>query len=141
MRGYSLIEIIFVIAIIGFLSSISISAFSKMRQVNQPKYASFVFADALKEASIKSKSSEEDSSWGVKINSSNIVVFSGSTYGSRSSSMDRIYDIPANLSFSGPTEIVFTKFYGLPSASGTTTFQNTFATSSVYVLASGAIGY
>jgi prepilin-type N-terminal cleavage/methylation domain-containing protein len=141
MKGFSLIELIIVIAIIGIIGSISMVTYNTMRKMGDVKHAAYVLVDSLKEAKNKAKMMEFDTDWGVNILTSDITVFSGSSYVSRDSVRDKIYDIPANLNITGPTEIVFTKFTGLPASFGEIIFTNDFGTSSVNILPSGAVSY
>lgn len=141
MKGFSIIEIIVVIAIISIVGSVSVVTYNTMRKVGDTKHAAYVFVDALKEAKNKAKMMDNNTDWGVKINLTDITVFSGSSYNTRNSNQDKTYEIPPNLTISGPTEIVFSKFSSLPNTFGTTTFGNAFGTSSTYVLEAGVIGY
>lgn len=141
MKGFSLIEMIIVLAIISIVGSVSVVSFNTMLRLGAIKQAASLYVDSLKEAQNKSKLMEDDTDWGVKIINSNIVVFSGSSYTARNSIRDITYNISNNLNISGPTEILFTKFTGLPTSYGMTTFSNDFGTSSVNVLAGGIIEY
>jgi prepilin-type N-terminal cleavage/methylation domain-containing protein len=141
MKGFSLIEVIVVIAIIGVVGSVSVTTYNTLRQKGDSKHAAYVYVDALKEARNKAKAMSFDTDWGVNILSSEVAVFSGASYAGRVTARDRIYDLPDNLTVSGPTEIVFAKFSGQPSAFGTTTFSNSFGSSSVYLSNSGLAEY
>ncbi len=139
MKGFSIIEIIVVMALISIVGSISVVTYNTMRQLGDVKHASYVLVNALKEAKNKAKMMQADTDWGVNITSTDVIVFNGSSYTNNFS--EKSYDIPNNLTIEGLTEIVFSKFTGLPTSYGTTTFSNDFGTSSVYVLEGGAIGY
>ena len=117
---------IVVIGIISIVGSISLVTYNTLRYVGDARHAAYVFVDALKEAQNKAKIMEYDTAWGVKVNTADAVVFSGASYSGRETSRDKVYIIPKDLIISGPTEIVFAKFTGLPNTSGTTTFSNAF---------------
>jgi prepilin-type N-terminal cleavage/methylation domain-containing protein len=141
MKGFSLIEMLVVLAIIGIIGSISVVTFNTMRKVGDAKHAAYVYVDSLKEAKNMAKMMKYDTNWGVKVNESDTVVFNGPSYSGRESAHDSQYVIPSNLNISGVTEIVFSKFTGLPDVFGTTTFSNDFGTSSVYISGEGAVSY
>lgn len=140
-KGFSLIEMIVVISIISIVGSISLVTYNTLRYVGDARHAAYVFVDALKEAQNKAKIMEYDTAWGVKVNTVDTVVFSGASYSGRETVRDKVYTLPNNLTISGPTEIVFAKFTGLPDTSGTTTFSNAFGVSSVFISNSGVINF
>ena len=98
MKGFSVIEIIIVIAIISMVGSVSMVTYSTMKKVGDTKHATYVFVDALKEAKNKAKMMDHDTDWGVNIVNTTVVVFSGASYLTRISNQDKIYTIPNNLS-------------------------------------------
>lgn len=141
MKGFSIVEIIVVIAIISIIGSVSVVTYNTLRRAGDVKHASYVFADALKEAKNKAKIMDSNTDWGVNLINNNVIIFSGSSYASRDTSKDKSYEIPNNLIITGPLEIVFNKFSGLPIISGNIIFTNDFGTSTVSVSTNGVVTY
>lgn len=141
MKGFSLIEILVVLGILGIVGSISVVTYNTMRKVGDVKHATYVFVDALKEAKNKAKIMEYNIDWGVNLSNTDIVVFGGSSYSGRDTSKDKTFDIPDGLTITGPTEIVFSKFTGLPTISGDIIFSNDFGSSTVSLSSGGTVSY
>jgi prepilin-type N-terminal cleavage/methylation domain-containing protein len=140
-RGFSLIELLIAISIILIVGAAITTSYTAARGTGEPLHDSYMYVDALREATLRARSMEYDTDWGVKITGGNTIVFSGSSYASRTASRDHAYDSSDTLTVGGVTEIVFAKFSGTPNTSGTTTFQNKYATTSVNVSATGVISY
>jgi hypothetical protein len=83
------------------------------------------FVQTLRRAQILAQAVDGDMSWGVKVQSASVILFRGVSYVARDTSVDEIFDVPTSIVPSGLTEIVFTKWSGLPEASGTATFTTT----------------
>jgi len=143
-RGFSLPELIISIAIITIVAGVAISSYSSIRGVNDPQRAVYVYANTLREASRKARLMEYDSAWGVRLGSTSATLFSGATYATRVASRDVSYDFSLSgpITASGQTsDVVFLPLTGLSSTTGTTTFSNAIASSSVYLWTGGIIGY
>ncbi|MES2622976.1 MAG: type II secretion system protein [Patescibacteria group bacterium] len=139
-RGFTLLEMLVVIGIISIVTVTVSTTYMTVRKTGDANRAGVITATLLKEAVRKSEVMEYDSGWGVKISGTNAILFSGTSYALRTVARDVTYAIPAGLTVSGPSEIVFAKFSGQPGTTGTTTFANGFGTSSVYVWNGGIIG-
>jgi type II secretory pathway pseudopilin PulG len=141
MRGYSLIETLVVLGIITVLGGVVVTAYQGTLNAQNPKAAASVLYASLVDASLRARTMELDSPWGVEVLAGKIVTFKGASYAGRDTSKDRPIAIAPSLTTSGMTEVVFAKFTGLPSATGTTTFTSSLTSSSVYVPVGGAISY
>ncbi len=140
-RGFSIVELLITISIMSVLGAIVLTTYSSIRKTSETIVASNVFADTLKSASLKARTMEFDSSWGVKIIATDIVLFSGNTYTTRVQSRDVLYDIPDSLTVTGPTEVVFSKLYGIPSVANTITFTNAASWTAVRIGPNGTVDY
>ncbi len=137
-RGYSLIELVIVLAIFGVVAIIGAASYGNSRNAQAARQNAYVYSDALKEATLKAKAMESDTAWGVSVGQNSVTVFSGATFADRMVARDIDYAISDKALVSGITEVVFAKFTALPSTTGTTTFANAYATSSVYISPNGA---
>ena len=140
-RGYSLPELLVVLAIVAVIGSVVVSGYRAVRLVGDARHAGFIVSDALHEAQNRALNEEYDSAWGETIAGGNVVVFSGATYATRTSSRDHTYPLPSSITAAGTTEVDFAKFTGVPAAAATTTLSNAYGTSTVTVSTGGAISH
>jgi prepilin-type N-terminal cleavage/methylation domain-containing protein len=141
MRGYSLIELLIVVGLIGLISGVVVTAYKSTLNVQSPRSAALALYVSLADASLRARSMQQDSAWGVEVLTDKVVTFKGTVYATRDTTQDRTLLLPSQITITGVTDTVFSKFTGLPSSIGTTTFKTTFASSSVYLLSSGMVTY
>lgn len=139
-KGFSLLEIIIVMAILAILGSIALNSYKPMLETGHPISAAQAYGNALREAKGRANNMLDDTAWGARVTSDSIIVFSGASYAARVSSRDKTTSIPS-VQVAGPTEIVFAKFTGLPSTTGTTTFSNAYASTTVSTNTAGIINF
>lgn len=71
-----------------------------------------------------------------------MTLFKGASYVARDVVYDEVFDVPTSITPSGVSEIVYTKFTGLPSVTGTVTLtSNTNETRSITINAKGTASY
>lgn len=125
--GFTLIEIIIVIAILGFLSTIAVFDFFAFKENSDLNNNVQEFVSVLKLAQNKAISAENNSQYGVYIDTSDspnqYVLFKGPSYALRIASDDRTYSLQNTMEFydtnlGGGYEIVFTKTTGAPEEFG-----------------------
>lgn len=129
-KGFTLIEIILVLAIIGILTVISLKAMAKFR--NQAVLDATVegVVSILREAQNLTLASKEDSSYGVYLEPSRIVLFQGDAYvegdGDNvvSDLQNQIFISDVDLN-SGGSVIIFERLTGETLNWGTTTISVT----------------
>jgi len=120
-KGFTLIEAIIVIALISLLAGLSIPFYSDILSRN----AIFVSSDAtirtLRRAQVLSKAVANDDGWSVKLETGLIRLYKGSDYNTRNTQYDEDIKLSSGVTFSGNTDVKFTKFTGVPNVTGTTT--------------------
>lgn len=114
-----MIEILLAIAVIAIIAGIMTPIFLSSQVRNDIDVATLSLVRSIRRAEQLSRNGEGDSAWGVNLSSGEILIFKGPSYIGRDSSFDESFSIPNNISFSGTSSVVFNKFSGLPSASGT----------------------
>lgn len=122
-NGFSLIEVLLSIALIALLSGIAAPVFLRLQTKNDLDLAVTSLAQSLRRAQVQSQAVDGDISWGVKIQTSSLTLFKGPSFAARDITYDETSDLNPNITLSGPTEIVFAKFTGLPQTIGTITFS------------------
>lgn len=123
-KGFTIIEMMLSIAVIAIIAGIGTPIYQSTQVRNDLENASVAYAQSLRHAQILSRAMDGDTSWGVKIQSGSIVLFKGVSYATRDNTFDEVSDVPTSITPSGVTEIVFTKFTGLPATTGTLTLTS-----------------
>ncbi|MFQ6049790.1 MAG: Tfp pilus assembly protein FimT/FimU [Candidatus Paceibacterales bacterium] len=123
-RGLALIEILLVVGILAVLVTLTLPLtldFYKSQQLNIHTQG---VIQALRRAQLKAMSVENSSIFGVYLVDDNYTLFKGSSYATRDVQYDAVSDLPQIINISGLSEIVFSKFEGIPSATGTIILSN-----------------
>lgn len=128
MRGYTLLELLIVIAIIVIVAILISGAFSSFRTNNSLVEADSNIIGFLNEARSNTLGSLNNNTWGVHFEQTKIVLFSGAVYNAADSA-NTPYPLPFDLQISainlgGPTEVVFARLTGDASISGTVTISS-----------------
>ncbi|MBP6866093.1 MAG: prepilin-type N-terminal cleavage/methylation domain-containing protein [Candidatus Pacebacteria bacterium] len=113
-RGFTMIEMILVVALIGIISGIGLPLFNMMSGSNDLDVAENMLVASLRRAEVLAAASQGDSEWGVGVVPGAFVLFKGSTYATRDVGFDEVYDITDSIQTSGMTEVVFSKMSGVP---------------------------
>lgn len=140
-KGFTLIEVLLVVSMIAIVAGFSSVVYNHYQQSNQLTLSVEILSQALYTAQLNSKSAKNDSVWGVKIQSEDIVVFQGQDFETRDTSNDMIFDIPVVITKSGLEEIVFEKFSGDPQSTGEIFLSNSQKSETVRVNSFGLIEY
>jgi Tfp pilus assembly protein FimT len=128
-QGRSLIEIVMIVAIIAVILTVVIVPLSKFRKQQALQNTTNAIVSILNEARTKTMASYNNTTYGVHFTSSNITLFTGTTYSSGATDNEvYTYESPTsvtyNLGVSGSgsgTDIYFSRLKGTPSQYGTIT--------------------
>ena len=118
MKGFTFVELLLVIAIVAILLALTIPLGISFYKRQQLDVTTEEVIQALRRAQLKAMS-QADYDFGVYLGSGQTgeyILFRGSSYGSHDE--EEIFDISDNISFSGLSEVVFSKLEGISSVTG-----------------------
>jgi len=144
-KGISALEVMVVVAILGMLALVVLPQFSKMRDNQVTKTAVGYVLSSLDKARSQAISSLDSSPYGVRFESSQVIIFKGTSYVSGSSDNEILpITYPASISnvtlsgISGSSgELYFNKLTGSPSKTGTIVVSGTATTKTITLSATG----
>lgn len=118
-RGFTLIEFLLTVGIFLTLAGMAPAFYSRFVLQDAVAETADRLAFSLRNASGFSLAGKDDSSWGVAIDGTEIVLFRGANFATRDASADRRVSIPSTVAITGFTETTFARVSGAPSASAT----------------------
>lgn len=140
--GFTLIEVILSVAVIGLLTALSAPLYQSFQVRNDLDIAAGTVAQDFRRAIILSRAVDGDISWGVSVESNTITLFKGASFASRDATYDEINTVPTSVILTGLTEVVMAKFSGLPATTGTVTLNSSVNHSrTVTINAQGMVSY
>ncbi len=138
--GFTLIEAVLATALLAVLFGVGGPLLSNAYADFSLRSEGKRFVDLLRKAERLSFANVGGRAHGVSIQPDSFVVFRGSSYAGRDVRYDETHDRSSLLSFSGPSEIVFSPVSGLPlGAAGWVIFRGNEQVDSVSVNAYGAV--
>lgn len=146
-NGFSLVEILIVLAIIGVLSAIFTLSFSKFRSAQILKNSMDSTLSLLYEARSNTISGLNNSQYSVRFESGQAILFKGTSYNSADATNKiNVYDTgvtASSIALSGSaTQISFAQLSGTASANGTITLSGPNSTTKIITIdASGSISH
>ncbi|OGM90724.1 hypothetical protein A2999_00615 [Candidatus Wolfebacteria bacterium RIFCSPLOWO2_01_FULL_38_11] len=146
MKGFTLLEILIVFAILAILSAISVGFYKNYAINSEMDLVKKAMIANLKQARSKSMTGEEGLKWGIHfINSEDDYYEIFSTPADYSSASTTIFSatyFPKTISFIEPitsSTIIFNKINGMISATSTVIFSSQIATSTITITPAGNI--
>jgi len=116
--GFTLIEILIVLGLIAILTTFVLPTSIYFYRSQQLETHSQGILQTLRRAQLKAISIEKDASFGVYLTNDNYVLFKGVSYATRDVQYDEVYDLSNIITLSGLSEVIFSKFEGIPNTTG-----------------------
>lgn len=138
-RGFSLMEMIVVIAIIGVLASLSFTGYNVFKTRTTLSSATAMTAQAIRQASLNAQNGRRDSVWKVDVTNAGTVIYAGSSYAERIIGSEISTTFSSALTVSGTATYTFAKLTGRPMTPGTTILTFNTSSSNINVNALGAV--
>lgn len=139
--GYTLTEVLLVVGILSLLLGIGAPVYQTFQLTNEVDVATNTLAQDLYRAQAQSRAVGQDSPWGVSVQGNTITLFVGTSYASRSQALDETYTVASAVTLAGPSEIVFARQSGSPSAVGTYTITSSTKARSLSINTKGMVDY
>jgi prepilin-type N-terminal cleavage/methylation domain-containing protein len=147
-KGFSLIEIIIVIAILGIVSTIIVSSFAAINRTQGLEKDTELVVEQLRQARSQTLSSQNATTYGVHFASTTVTVFAGSSYNPSDPTNEEFVlkntSLVLNVSLTGGgTDIIFKRLTGETASNGTIVVSSTVASRSktITVYKTGLIEY
>lgn len=140
--GFTLIEMLLSVAVIAVLAGVLAPVYQSFQVRNDLDIAAVTAAQSLRRAEALAQAVDGDTSWGVRVQPGSVTVFKGASYATRDTALDESFDVPASITPSGVSEVVFAKFTGLPQTTGTITFiSHANETRAITINTKGMVSY
>ncbi len=139
--GFTLLEVLLAVAILALITGIGLPIFRSWQVSNDLDVAATITVQSLRRAQFLSQAVDSDQSWGVRIEPGQVIIFQGNSFATRNASKDESFNISGHITASGLTEVVFSKFYGLPQSSGAIIFSSNNQTRTVTINSKGTVFY
>jgi len=135
--GYSIIEILVVIAILGIILTIGTVSFESLRSKKQLQITVDSISTKLEEAKTNAVADKGGLNYGIYLQPTSYTLFSGNTYNPNSGTNSST-TIPTNILISkilsnGGDAIVFSRITGSPQATGTIVISGSSGVATVTV--------
>lgn len=111
-KAFTLLEVLIIVVIISILISLTLPLGLDFYRSQQLETHTQGIVQTLRRAQLKAMSSEADSNFGVYLTSENYTLFQGDSYNTRYSQYDEVFYLPAILTLTGLSQIVFSKLEG-----------------------------
>ncbi len=117
-RGFTLIEMLLSVIIIGMLVGLSLPLYQSFQNRNELDIAAEGVAGMLRRAQLYSRGMNGDSQWGVHVETGSATLFKGASYATRDVTYDETTAIPSSFTVAA-SDVRFSKLTAVPTATGT----------------------
>ena len=140
--GFTLPEVLLSMACLVIIFAMTIPSYNVLQVRNDLDIATLSLVGSLRRAKTLSQAGSGDSGWGVYTATGSILIYKGANYSSRIVSYDETTTISSSIIISGLNDVFFSKMYGIPNITGTTTFTSVKnQTRNVTINAKGMVDY
>ena len=145
MKGFTLIEILFSLAIVGILVAVGITAFSTQNRGEALQLEADKIVSLISAARADTLAARNGNQYGVHFEEQRVMFFTGAAYnagatGNRAQALHREVKISAIALLGGGSETVFQKLTGKTAQSGTVTLSLVSDTSNTKVITIAGTG-
>jgi type II secretory pathway pseudopilin PulG len=112
-------EVLMTMALIAGMAVLSLPVAVSFQTGNDLDDAASATAQGMRRAQTLSRSGENDTTWGLYVQTGSVTVFEGASYAARDASYDEVFSISDTITIGGLQEVVFDKLTGGPQATGT----------------------
>lgn len=142
INGFTLIEILLSVAIISIMFVFSSPLLNSFHWNSELAVVANETSQSLRRAATLARSGQNDAEWGIRIDTGTLTLFRGSSYATRDSSYDELFNYATSISPSGLSEVVFSKLTGLPTSTGSIVFTSPQGQSrTIIVNSEGGVSY
>lgn len=140
--GATLLEVLLSVAVIALLAGLAAPVYQSFQTRNSLDMTANTIVGSLRRAQVLSQAVDGDATWGLFVQNGSITLFRGSSYVSRITTFDEVFDLPGSITPSGVSEVVYDKFTGQPQTTGTIILlSNTNETRNITINEKGTIAY
>ena len=136
-----MLDMMLSITILVMVFALSLPFYQSFQFQQELDTATMYTVQAIRVAQVNSRVMNQDDQWGMKIQNGSITLFKGSSYASRNTIYDSLYSISQQIAVSGVNEVVFTKFYGETTNTGTITLTHSNKSRNISVNSKGTVNY
>lgn len=141
LKAFTLFELLLSMSLIAMIAVFAIPFFQSFQFSNELEVANDIVAQSLRRAQLLSANGENDSSWGVYVQSGSVTIFEGTSYATRVVASDEISEISTRVNIAGLQEIVFQKLTGETANVGTIILSIAGDTRNININSKGRITY
>jgi prepilin-type N-terminal cleavage/methylation domain-containing protein len=141
MRGFTLIEILLSVALISLIAGFLVPIEHTLLVRNRLSEATATVTNAVRTAGFKARIGDENSTWGVWIGTSEIIVYKGVSFPLRDINRDESFELPAGIGITiqPSADIAFQKLTGKPKADTTILISNDSGEKKMYLNLNGVL--
>lgn len=132
-------EVLLTVFLLGIMLTFAVPEYRAYQLQVDMDGVSTVISQSIRTAQVYAQGPIDDSKWGIFVTDTSTILFKGDDYITRDQTEDLVYKYPKVVVISGLNEIIFSKYEGLPNASGNIIFQSEGQTKQIFINEKGQI--